>query len=115
MMCDNESKELSSKVLMRNNHIYVPAQAVEEGLFYIYTWDVNTNTAAFANTRPDDKDTLPAIFSILLLLSLSWRLRSKELIVICLKHTIVYLSVCIRFTAKIALCIRIRGNHKCRP
>lgn len=55
MMCDNESKELSSKVLMRNNHIYVPAQAVEEGLSYIYTWDVNTNTAAFANTRPDEK------------------------------------------------------------
>lgn len=55
MMCDNESKEMSSKVLMRNNHIYVPAQAVEEGLFYIYTWDVNTNTAAFANTRPDEK------------------------------------------------------------
>lgn len=55
MMCDNESKELSSKVLMRNNHIYVPAQAVEEGLSYVYTWDVNTNTAAFANTRPDEK------------------------------------------------------------
>ena len=55
MMCDNESKEMSSKVLMRKNHIYVPAQAVEEGLFYIYTWDVNTNTAAFANTRPDEK------------------------------------------------------------
>lgn len=55
MMCDDESKELSAKVLMRNNHIYVPSEVIEEGLSYTYTWDVNTNTAAFANMRPDEK------------------------------------------------------------
>lgn len=55
MVYDDENRELSAKVLMRNNHIYVPSQAVEDGLSYAYTWDVNTNTAAFANTRPDEK------------------------------------------------------------
>ncbi len=55
MMCDDESKELLSKVLMRNNHVYVPAQVVEDGLSYAYSWDVSSNTAAFANMRPDEK------------------------------------------------------------
>lgn len=55
MMCDDATKELSSKVLMQNDHVYVPSQVVEEGLFYTYTWDVYSNTVAFASTRPDEK------------------------------------------------------------
>lgn len=55
MMCNDQSRELPAKVLCRNNHIYVPSQVIEEGLSYAYTWDVNSNTAAFANMKPDER------------------------------------------------------------
>ena len=55
MMRDDQSRELSTKVLCRNNHIYVPSQVIEEGLSYDYTWDVNSNTAAFVNMKPDER------------------------------------------------------------
>ena len=55
MMCNDQSRELPAKVLCRNNHIYVPSQVIEEGLSYDYTWDVNSNTAAFANMKPDER------------------------------------------------------------
>lgn len=55
MMCDEQSRELSAKVLNKDNHIYVPSQVIEEGLAYAYSWDVNSNTASFANMRPDEK------------------------------------------------------------
>ena len=55
MMCNDQSRELPAKVLCRNNHIYVPSQVIEEGLSYDYIWDVNSNTAAFVNMKPDER------------------------------------------------------------
>lgn len=55
MMCDDVSIELASKVLLKNNRVYVPAEVIEKGLSYSCTWDVNSNTAAFASMRPDEK------------------------------------------------------------
>lgn len=55
MMCDDVSMELAARVLVKNGRVYVPAEVVEKGLSYSYAWDVNSNTAAFASTRPDEK------------------------------------------------------------
>ena len=46
---------------------------------------------------------------------LFWWFRSQKLIKIRLQHSIVNLSVLVRFSAKILFCILIACNHICRP